>query len=164
MAFGSLFLGSLENMKIQIAIILSLITVVSVFGIYLLHCLRLALRSVHWPSTKANITRCEVNYNNFRNRVNGSWKLKLLYSYKVENEIYMSTRFFFGDKLSGIPRKEMTEIESKFKANQQIDVHYMPTDPQTSIVKSGVHNNLKIALLVLGAMLFFLISILSKFL
>ncbi|WP_108823275.1 DUF3592 domain-containing protein [Dysgonomonas sp. Marseille-P4361] len=90
------------------------------------------------------------------------YRIKVLYTYKYENVVYDSKRFFYGDFIGISFSDKIKKLAQSYGAGEEIIVFCNPDKPKGSVIKKGVQSIvyeiliIGVFLIVLSVLIFFI--------
>ena len=98
--------------------------------------LKYAYESKSWPTTVGTITKSAVD--SWIKDGNSQYEAQVNYSYKVEGEMYNSSKIITSGSYSGSSMTKAKEIVAEYPLGKVVDVFYDPEVPDSAALIPGV--------------------------
>jgi hypothetical protein len=103
--------------------------------------------SKQWNKTKGVILQADLDELVMDADSPVTYKVKLEYSYIVEEETYYSKRIFYGDFLRHSSLGDIEKNIDKYRKEKIVDVYYNPQSPNEVVLQQGIHSNVTVILI-----------------
>lgn len=94
-------------------------------------------KSRNWPTTTAEIKKCEVKGKHLE-ADDPLYLLDVEYEYKVGDQIYNSTNYGTYDRLSSKSEGQMVDMKKNYPVGSKIIIAYDPNQPGYALMNPGI--------------------------
>ncbi len=92
----------------------------------------------YWNKTDGKVISSNLKVIENTGEVDKSYRAKIKYQYLVNKDTFVSSRVYYGDKLSSSFKSRYAKLLEKYPVGEKVKVYYNPISAKESVIERGV--------------------------